>query len=158
MLRILICCGGGFSSSALMNQLNRDAKLKGIDEKAKFIFCPFTMVKEMREHRGGRANLFTMFNADEADDYDVAMLCPHLVHKLKEVEGYFEHPLYVIPPKLYGLMDPEAFLEDAEDVLEIWKNNGGKTNWITFEEEPVPMRIRRTTSHRRWLQEQQNKK
>lgn len=156
MLRVLICCGGGFSSSALMNQLNRDAKVKGIDDKVKFIFCPFTMVKEMRDQRRARANAMTIIDLEEADNYDIAMLCPHLVHKLNEVEKNFTHPLYVIPPKLYGLMDPVAFLEDAEDALEIWKSGESDSNWIRFPEEPVPMRIRRMTSHRRWL-EAQNK-
>ena len=156
MIRALICCGGGFSSSALMNQLNKDAKLKGIDDKIKFIFCPFTLVKEMRENRIGRSNPMTLIDIEEADDYDIAMLCPHLVHKVKDVEKNFTHPLYVIPPKLYGLMDPVAFLEDAEDAIELWKSGKTDSNWIRFEEEPVPMRVRRLTSHRRWLEAKNN--
>ena len=78
MIRALICCGGGFSSSALMVQLNKDAKLKGVDDQIKFIFCPFTMVKEMRELRRARTNAMTLFDAEEADVYDIEMLSPHL--------------------------------------------------------------------------------
>lgn len=37
MLRIAICCGGGFSSSALAAHLEKESEEKGLKERATFI-------------------------------------------------------------------------------------------------------------------------
>ena len=39
--------------------------------------------------------------------------------------------------------------EDAEDIYDLWKN--GAKNMVTFPEEPRPLAVKRTISHRRWL-------
>jgi PTS system cellobiose-specific IIB component len=122
----------------------------------RYIYCTHTSERGSIHHHLIITKDVPLIDIEEADDYDIAMLCPHLVHKVKDVEKNFTHPLYVIPPKLYGLMDPVAFLEDAEDAIELWKSGKTDSNWIRFEEEPVPMRIRRLTSHRRWLEARNN--
>ncbi len=131
MLRIAICCGGGFSSSALAKHLEDDVINHGLDDKAKFIFIPFHYLESRQ------------------DEVDVAMLCPHLEWKMKQTAHKYHIPLYIIPPKLYGLMAAGDFIDDAEDVLAIWENT--HTNPVTFEDEPVPLRIKRMVSHRRHL-------
>ena len=40
-------------------------------------------------------------------------------------------------------------IEDAEDIYDLWKN--GAKNMVTFPEEPRPLAVKRTISHRRWL-------
>ena len=67
MLRVCICCGGGFSSSVLMCKVKSELVEKGYDDKLKIGFCPF---KEVYEHY---------------DEYDVVMACPHLSYKLDDV-------------------------------------------------------------------------
>ena len=41
MLRVCICCGGGFSSSVLMRKVKSELVEKGYDDKLKIGFCPF---------------------------------------------------------------------------------------------------------------------
>lgn len=42
-----------------------------------------------------------------------------------------------------------SLIEDAEDIYDLWKN--GAKNMVTFPEEPRPLSVKRTISHRRWL-------
>ena len=79
------------------------------------------------------------------------MVCPHMEFKVREDsrKGVYRIPVTVIPPRLYGLMPASDFLDDAEDLLELWKA-GGK-NMMTFPDEPRPLAVKRTVSHRRWL-------
>ena len=42
-----------------------------------------------------------------------------------------------------------SLIEDAEDIYDLWKN--GAKNMVTFPEEPRPLAVKRTISHRRWL-------
>ena len=135
MLRIAICCGGGFSSSALASHLQKGILESGLKERASFVFIPFN-------------NLL-----DRKDEVDIAMLCPHLEWKAKKNAALYDIPLYIIPPKLYGLMPVADFVDDAEDTMEIWKEN--PKNVVTFPEEPKPLTIKRMVSHRRWLKGEQ---
>lgn len=45
--------------------------------------------------------------------------------------------------------DDTSLIEDAEDIYDLWKN--GAKNMVTFPEEPRPLAVKRTISHRRWL-------
>ena len=58
-------------------------------------------------------------------------------------------PVSIIPPRLYGLMPAVDFIEDAEDIHALWK--AGKPNMVTFDDEPRPLTVKRTVSHRRKL-------
>lgn len=136
MLKILICCLGGFSSSALASHLEKEVKEKHLEEKASFEFVPFIHLRDRKE------------------PYDIAMLCPHLQSEMRAIgqKGGYPAPLYYIPPRLYGLMNAECFIEDAEDIIAIWKENPSPV--VTFPDEPRPLAVRRMTSHRRWLDAQ----
>ena len=133
MIRIAICCGGGFSSSALAAHLESEVREKNLADRAGFIFIPINeLVRRQNE-------------------VDVAMVCPHMEFKVKEEsrKGSYTIPVTIIPPGLYGLMPAMDFIDDAEDILELWKN--GKKNMVVFGDEPRPLAVKRTVSHRRWL-------
>ncbi len=133
MIHIMITCGAGFSSSALVVHLNKETQEKGLGDRADFLFKPYDF--------GGIG--------DTVDKVDVVMLCPHLAMNAKQLaEKYPQVPFYVIPTRLYGLMAAEAFIEDAEDVIAGWKETG--MNPYHFEGEANPLRVMRTVSNRRW--------
>lgn len=135
MLKILICCGGGFSSSALAAHMEKEVQEKHLSDVASFEFVPFLHLKDRKE------------------PYDIAMLCPHLQMEMRNLKGKtYPAPLYFIPPRLYGLMNAECFIEDAKDIIALWKEN--PTTVVTFPDEPHPLAIRRMTSHRRWIDAQ----
>lgn len=131
MLRIAICCGGGFSSSALASHLEKGVQDAGLVDEVSFIFIPI-----------GRL-------LDRMNEVDIAMVCPHSEWHVRKDAAKYTIPVTVIPPRLYGLMPAEAFIEDAQDLYELWKQ--GKKNMITFDDEPKPLKVTRTTSHRRML-------
>jgi PTS system cellobiose-specific IIB component len=137
MLKIMITCGGGFSSSALVTHLNKETQEKGLSDKAEFVFKPFDF--------GGIGDL--------VGSVDIVMLCPHLAYQSKQLAAqYPDKPFYVIPTRLYGLMAAEEFIEDAEDAIEGWKETG--MNPFHFEGEETAIRVMRTVSHRKWLKSQ----
>lgn len=131
MIKIAIVCGGGFSSSALAVHLEKELIEKGLKERAEFEFIP------------------SVHLPDRQDEVDVAMLCPHLEWFAGQNKDKFHIPTYIIPPKLYGLMPAEDFIEDAEDILAMYKEN--PHNPMAFPDDPKPLRIKRTVSHRKWL-------
>lgn len=131
MLRIAICCGGGFSSSALATHLEKESEEKGLGERASFIFIPIDHL------------------LDRMNEVDVAMVCPHMEFKVRQDAPKYTIPVTIIPPRLYGLMPAVDFIEDAEDIYELWKN--GTKNMVTFPDEPRPLAVKRTLSHRRML-------
>lgn len=131
MLRIAICCGGGFSSSALATHLEKESEVKGLKERASFIFIPIDHL------------------LDRMNEVDIAMVCPHMEFKVRQDAPKYTIPVTIIPPRLYGLMPAVDFIEDAEDIYDLWKN--GAKNMVTFPDEPRPLAIKRTLSHRRKL-------
>lgn len=131
MLRIAICCGGGFSSSALATHLEESVRKMKKEEEVSFIFIPFHSLKNREK------------------EVDIAMICPHLQWDLKNKADLFSIPVTVIPPKLYGLMSARDFIEDAEDILSIW--NKTLKNPVYFEDEPNILAVKRSVSHRRML-------
>lgn len=129
MLKIAICCGGGFSSSALASHLEKESTEKNLKERAEFVFIPISHLIE------------------KMDEVDIAMVCPHSEYVVRKNAPLYTIPVTVIPPRLYGLMPAIAFIEDAEDLYELWKN--GIKNMVTFPDEPHSLAVKRTTSHRR---------
>ena len=41
MLKIMVTCGGGFSSSALVTHLNKETEEKNLTDRAHFQYCPY---------------------------------------------------------------------------------------------------------------------
>lgn len=150
MLRMAICCGGGFSSSTMAAHLNKQIEQKGLGDELFLEFIPFANLY------GDDSAFISGVQRERQDEVDVALLCPHLEWDAKRAveAGKLRIPIFVLPMRLYGLVDIENLIEDAEDVLELWNN--GTPNIVTFPDEPRSVVAKRTVSHRRWLA-QQNK-
>ena len=134
MLKIMIMCLGGFSSSALAAQLENEAREKGMDDQVQFIFPKY-----------GARSVET-----EGKDLDIVMLCPHMaVYADKLVKAYPHMPFYIIPTRLYGMMKAEELIEDAEDAIAGFQETG--MNPFHFEGENVAIRVHRTVSHRKFI-------
>ena len=145
-MRIAICCGGGFSSSTMAASLEKQVKEKGLEDEVSFQFIPFSAL-------WGASDAFISGNVSERqDEVDVALLCPHLEFQVKQNLDKLRIPCFVLPMKLYGALPVEHLIEDAEDVLELWR--GGATNPILFPDEPRSMTAPRAMSHRRWVAQQ----
>ena len=147
MLRIAICCGGGFSSSTMAAHLNKQLEEKGLGDEVSLQFIPFGAL------RNGNTGPFNT-RVNRQTEVDVALLCPHLEYSAKNAaeKGQLSIPVFVLPMRLYGLVDIENLIEEAEDVMELYKN--GVPNPVVFPDEPRSMTATRTVSHRRWLAKQ----
>ena len=88
MIKILLCCGGGFSSSAIATRMEKEIKEKNLEDKYSIEFLPFGL------------------GLKELDRFDVVILCPHLKVELDRAlkNQTIDKPLYLLPPKMYGLM------------------------------------------------------
>ena len=95
MLNIMITCGAGFSSSALVTQLNKDAQEKNLDVHYEYKPFDFGGI-------GGKDGTI--------EGVEIVMLCPHLQHEAKK--------LAVAYPSA------EDFMQDAEDAIAGWKETG----------------------------------
>jgi len=132
MIRILICCGGGFSSSALAIRVVKEIKEKGLEEEVAIDFSPFSLAYERMR------------------DFDVIMCCPHLKYRVKEVIEKYVHndiPVYVLPPRMYGTMYLEEVYQDAKDILASFASN--PVNPFCFEGEQDILRVQRFVSYRK---------
>lgn len=108
MIRMLICCAGGFSSSAMAEKAKKEIIEKHMEDKISIDFAPFSMA------------------ARELGDYDLMMVCPHQKYQIKRYNDEYvkdQIPIYLIPPRLYGTMAIEEVYQDAVEILEIFKKN-----------------------------------
>ncbi len=148
MLRIAICCGGGFSSSTMATHLNRQLEESAFTDEVTLEFIPFSALW------GASAAFSSGQTQERQDEVDVALCCPHLEYPAKTAvkEGRLRIPVFILPMRLYGQIDIEGVVEEAQDVLELWRS--GAQNPITFPDEPRSMTATRNVSHRRWLASQ----
>ena len=126
MIRVLVCCGGGFSSSFMSKNVNKGIKDKGYEG---YITCDFLPFGESKIHE---------------DDYDVIMCCPHLRYKLEEriKQNNSKIPYYVIPAKMYGQMAIEDVYQEAKDIIEGYKKDPSNNPFkFPGEENNVSMRL-----------------
>lgn len=130
MITILLCCGGGFSSSALTTKMKQEIINKGLEDKVSIDFYPFTIAKDVYQ------------------DYDIIMCCPHLRMYIKDFMNQVAPtiPLYILPPRMYGMMDIEELTADAEDVIEIFHRK--KENPVCFPGEENILRVTRVVAYR----------
>ena len=134
MIRIMICCAGGFSSSALTEKVKKEIIEKGLSDQMMAEFRPFSTSYEY------------------VNDFDIIMACPHQNYKAPAFvkEHNIQIPVYLIPPRLYGTMPAEDLLEDAKDIIEGY-NKDHRNPWC-FPEETSLLRIKRATSHKKMLE------
>lgn len=132
MIKILICCGGGFSSSALATKVQKEIIEKNMQNQVSINFHPFTIANEVMK------------------EYDILMACPHLKYTIPQFlkkHGQNCIPIYILPPKMYGTMNIEDVLEDAIDILNNFKT--ANINPYHFPGEDNVMRIQRAHSYRK---------
>lgn len=130
MIRILLCCGGGFSSSAIATRMKKEIKEKNLEDKYSIEFLPFGL------------------GLKELDRFDVVILCPHLKVELDRAlkNQTIDKPLYLLPPKMYGLMKFDEIIVDIEDVMKMYQENSVVP--VKFPGEDNLLRITRGVAYR----------
>lgn len=130
MIKILLCCAGGFSSSAMAEKVKKDIINKGMQEEVSIEFSPFSMA------------------AREFHDIDIMFVCPHQKFRIKEYNDKYvknQVPIYLIPPKIYGRMNIEDVYQDAIDIISLFKEN--PQNPVHFPGEDNVMVIKRDKAY-----------
>lgn len=134
MIKILICCGAGMSSSFLTQKLQNACKEAGLENEYSFDFFSIELAG-LKE------------GAKKANEYDVVMCCPHLrlfINKLAHT-GEVTTPLYILPPQMYGTMIFEEVIADAKAIKEEYAKT--KLNPFHFPGEEHPLKIRRKCAY-----------
>ena len=149
MLKIVISCGGGMSSSALSKHMKDEIKARGLEDEIKIDFIPFPLLILKK----GDNLSFPIQTDKNSFDFDIAMLCPHLryfaIRAIEENNGNVRIPMYILPTLMYGRMNLQDLIEDAEDLLALYQDSDELL--YHFPEEELLER-KRNTSHRRWIQ------
>ena len=124
--RIAVCCGEGFASGFLAAHLNIFAAQEGISDKVLFVRIPY---QDLYDHQ---------------DEFEMAMILPHIEWKVKDDKKEYRIPLYVIPFKV--MVKPRAadFVQDCADILSMANGRGGR---FCFPGEENTSKITRLCSH-----------
>lgn len=130
MVKILLCCGGGFSSSYISTHMKKDIIDKCLKDKVSIDFSPFSIALEKK------------------DDYDILVCCPHLRINVDLLvkEQDLDIPIYILPPRMYGNMSIEDIYYDAIDIIEIFENT--RKNPVHFDGEEQILRVTRIKAYR----------
>lgn len=133
MIKILLCCGGGFSSSAIAQRMQKEIEKIGKQDEYAMTFYPFSLA----------------VSENKIDEYDVVICCPHLkisVQRAIDEHQDYQTPIYLLPPRIYGNMRIEEILMDVNDVIKIFKVT--HQNPIHFPGEENLLRIQRNVAFR----------
>ncbi len=136
MLRILLCCGGGFSSSAITVRMQNEIKDRGLEDQYSIDFYPLGLAEDM-------------YIKNESFDYDIIICCPHLtlhVDRMMNSGVEYNIPIYILPPKMYGMMILDEIIADCEDVIEMYKKH--PVNPVHFPGEERIMKVKRGVAYR----------
>ncbi len=139
MTNILLCCGGGFSSSAIAVRMQKELSESCLNDKYHIEFSPFSLLTSKKK-------------TIDIDKYDVIICCPHLkiaVQQLLKDFPNFDKPLYLLPPKMYGNMQLKEILIDVDDVISMY--NQHHQNPVIFPNEDNLLRITRSVAYRHIL-------
>lgn len=131
MIHILLCCGGGFSSSALATKVKKDIQQYHLHDEFEIEFSPFMIAKE------------------KMGNFDIVVCCPHLTYDVKQMvkNSNPDKPIYILPPRMYGLIDIRELSADVLDILEMYKHT--PKNPVHFPGEENIMRVTRSVAYRR---------
>lgn len=131
MLRMLVCCGGGFSSSHMAEKMKKEIIAKQKQDEVYVEFAPFSIACR-----------------EKIKDFDIMLCCPHLFIAVKNFikEANPSIPLYLLPPRIYGTMILEEVMQDAYDLIKIYQNT--HMNPTHFPGEESVMRIKRAKAYR----------
>ena len=131
MVHILLCCGGGFSSSALAAKVKKDIQQYQLEDQFEIEFSPFMIAQE------------------KMDRFDIVVCCPHLTYDVKRMvkNASPDKPIYILPPRMYGLIDIRELSTYVLDVREVYSQS--PTNPVHFPGEENVMRVTRSVAYRR---------
>lgn len=130
MIRVLLCCGGGFSSSYVAERMKKEIIAKGLSDQLEMEFSPFSLVLE------------------KIDNFDIIICCPHLNIYVKQLleKTDVQVPIYVLPPRMYGNMEIEEIYQDVIDLLEIYQQT--HMNPVRFPGEDNVLKITRQKAYK----------
>jgi cellobiose-specific phosphotransferase system component IIB len=130
MIKILLCCLGGFSSSALAAKVEKDIVANNMQNDFYIEFLPFGLASK------------------KISEFDIVVCCPHLRLDVKNMIKTTnpDIPIYILPTRMYGLLDIKELALDVVDAIEIY--NKTKTNPVQFPGEDNPLKITRHVAYR----------
>lgn len=130
MIRVLLCCGGGFSSSYVAERMKKEIAEKHLDQELLMEFSPFSIAYE------------------KLDDFDIIICCPHLNMYVKSFiqQHNVKIPIYVLPPRMYGNMEIDEIYQDIQDLLVIYQKT--QMNPVHFPGEDYVLKIKRKKAYR----------
>ena len=130
MIKILLCCAGGFSSSALSSKVRREILENKMQDDYYIEFSPFFTAKE------------------KMSEFDILVCCPHLIFEVRKMlkTSAPNIPIYILPPKMYGLMSFKELALDVVDIIDLY--NKTKINPVHFPGEENTMSITRYVAYR----------
>lgn len=129
MLKILLCCGGGFSSSYVTQRMKKEIIEHHLENEVDIEFSPFSIVLE------------------KIDEFDIMVCCPHLNIYVKQLLAKTDVsiPIYILPPRMYGKMEIEEIYQDARDLVDMFQQ--GALNPVHFPGEENVLRITRAYAY-----------
>jgi len=131
MIRILLCCGGGFSSSALASKVEKEILESNMQNDYSIEFSPFLLVNK------------------RMNEFDIIVCCPHLIMDVKRLvkTSEIEIPIYILPPRMYGLISFKELALDVVDAINLY--NETKINPVYFPGEENTMMVTRYLAYRK---------
>lgn len=129
MLKIVVCCLGGFSSGAIVSRLNKEIREKGWENKVSIDFLGFgSAIKVLNQ-------------------YDIAICCPHLRLNVKDFidKENPNIPVHILPPRIYALMNLEGIVSDCQKLIKIYEEE--KINPVHFPGEENVLRVTRSKAY-----------
>lgn len=129
MIRILLCCGGGFSSSFVAERMKKEIQSYNMQNDVSIEFSPFSIAKE------------------RFLEFDIVVCCPHLNIYVKQLvaKENVPIPIYVLPPRMYGNMEIKEIYQDARDLIEIFQQT--QQNPVHFPNEENVLKITRQCAY-----------
>ena len=130
MIRVLLCCGGGFSSSYVAERMKKEIIAKNLSNQLEMEFSPFSLVLE------------------KIDNFDIIICCPHLNIYVKQLleKTDVQVPIYILPPRMYGNMQIEEIYQDVIDLLKIYQQT--HMNPVHFPGEENVLKITRQKAYK----------
>lgn len=134
MIKMMLCCGGGFSSSYVAQRMQKEICQENLENEVMIEFSPFTLMQE------------------RINEFDIILCCPHLYVYVKQLcqQEVLNKPLYVLPPRMYGKMEILEIYQDAKDIIEIFQQT--HQNPVHFPGEENILRVTRLHSYRHMYQ------
>lgn len=129
---IAVSCGEGFASGYLAQHLNEYAKQEGIADKVSFTRIPYP---DLYDHQ---------------DEFEMAMILPHIEWKVKADTKQYKIPLYVIPFKVAVKPRAADFVQDCADIIKMAHGKGGVFH---FPGEERTTAVKRLVSYAEWISE-----